>query len=51
MSVKARRFLSGDRSASWAAVEAMAAVATRMREDGDLSGLRGGGQVAEWLGS
>ena len=37
-------------SLAWATIEAMAAVATRMRDDGDLSGLRGGGQVAEWLG-
>jgi 2-methylisocitrate lyase-like PEP mutase family enzyme len=45
----ARRISVGG-SLAWAAVEAMAAVATRMRDDGDLSGLRGGGQVAEWLG-
>lgn len=32
-----------------AAAERIAA-ATRMRDDGDLSGLRGGGRVAEWLG-
>src|SRR6185312_14019400 len=45
----ARRVSVGG-SLAWASVEAMAAVATRMRDDGDLSGLRGGGQVAEWLG-
>jgi 2-methylisocitrate lyase-like PEP mutase family enzyme len=45
----ARRISVGG-SLAWAAVEAMAAVARGMREDGDLSGLRGGGQVAEWLG-
>jgi 2-methylisocitrate lyase-like PEP mutase family enzyme len=45
----ARRISVGG-SLAWASVEAMAAVATRMRDDGDLSGLRGGGQVSEWLG-
>ncbi|HTT95840.1 MAG TPA: isocitrate lyase/phosphoenolpyruvate mutase family protein [Solirubrobacterales bacterium] len=44
----ARRISVGG-SLAWATIEAMAAVATRMRDDGDLSGLRGGGQVAEWL--
>jgi 2-methylisocitrate lyase-like PEP mutase family enzyme len=44
----ARRVSVGG-SLAWTTVEAMAAVATRMREDGDLSGLRGGAQVAEWL--
>jgi 2-methylisocitrate lyase-like PEP mutase family enzyme len=44
----ARRISVGG-SLAWAAVEAMAAVATQMRDDGDLSGLRGGGQVDEWL--
>jgi 2-methylisocitrate lyase-like PEP mutase family enzyme len=44
----ARRISVGG-SLAWAAVEAMAAVATRMRDDGDLSGLRGDGQVEEWL--
>ena len=44
----ARRISVGG-SLAWATVEAMAAVATRMRDDGDLSGLRGGGQVAGWL--
>ena len=46
----ARRISVGG-SLAWAAVEAMAAVATRMRDEGDLSGLRGGRQVADWLGS
>jgi 2-methylisocitrate lyase-like PEP mutase family enzyme len=45
----ARRISVGG-SLAWATVEAMAAVATRMRDDGDLSGLRGGGRVADWLG-
>ncbi len=36
-------------SLAWAAVEAMGDVATRMLEDGDLSGLRGDKQVDEWL--
>jgi 2-methylisocitrate lyase-like PEP mutase family enzyme len=45
----ARRISVGG-SLAWATVEAMVAVATRMRDDGDLSGLRGGGRVAEWLG-
>jgi 2-methylisocitrate lyase-like PEP mutase family enzyme len=44
----ARRISVGG-SLAWAAVEAMAAVATRMRDDGDLSGLRGDGRVEEWL--
>jgi 2-methylisocitrate lyase-like PEP mutase family enzyme len=35
-------------SLAWATVEAMAAVAERMR-DGDLSGLRSGAGAAEWL--
>ena len=38
-------------SLAWAAIEAGAAVATAMCRDGDFSGLRGGGQVAEWLDS
>jgi 2-methylisocitrate lyase-like PEP mutase family enzyme len=45
----ARRISVGG-SLTWAATEALGDVATRMLEDGDLSGLRGGGQVAEWLG-
>ncbi|OJU85607.1 MAG: hypothetical protein BGO11_21035 [Solirubrobacterales bacterium 70-9] len=45
----ARRISVGG-SLAWATIEAMAAVATRMRDEGDLSGLRGGAQVAEWLG-
>ncbi|HVW48441.1 MAG TPA: isocitrate lyase/phosphoenolpyruvate mutase family protein [Solirubrobacterales bacterium] len=44
----ARRISVGG-ALAWATVEAMAGVAERMRETGDLSGLRGGGQVAEWL--
>jgi 2-methylisocitrate lyase-like PEP mutase family enzyme len=44
----ARRISVGG-SLAWATVEAMAAVATRMRDEGDLSGLRGGAQVAAWL--
>jgi 2-methylisocitrate lyase-like PEP mutase family enzyme len=44
----ARRVSVGG-SLAWATVEAMAAVATRMRDEGDLSGLRGGSQVYEWL--
>jgi 2-methylisocitrate lyase-like PEP mutase family enzyme len=43
----ARRISVGG-SLAWATVEAMGAVAARMR-DGDLSGLRGGKQVYEWL--
>jgi 2-methylisocitrate lyase-like PEP mutase family enzyme len=38
-------------SLTWATAEAMADVATRMLDDGDLSGLRGGKQVYEWLGA
>jgi 2-methylisocitrate lyase-like PEP mutase family enzyme len=38
-------------SLTWATVEAMGDVATRMLgDDGDLSGLRGGAHVAKWLG-
>jgi 2-methylisocitrate lyase-like PEP mutase family enzyme len=44
----ARRISVGG-SLAWATIEAMAAVARRMRDEGDLSGLRGGAQVAEWL--
>jgi 2-methylisocitrate lyase-like PEP mutase family enzyme len=44
----ARRVSVGG-SLAWATVEAMAAIAGRMRSEGDLSGLRGGAQVAEWL--
>lgn len=44
----ARRVSVGG-SLAWAAIEAMADVATRMRDDGDLGGLRGGGRVGEWL--
>jgi 2-methylisocitrate lyase-like PEP mutase family enzyme len=45
----ARRVSVGG-SLAWATIEAMAAVATAMREDGDFSGLRGGSRVAGWLG-
>ncbi|MBS1881372.1 MAG: isocitrate lyase/phosphoenolpyruvate mutase family protein [Actinobacteria bacterium] len=44
----ARRISVGG-SLAWATVEAMGEVARRMRDDGDLAGLRGGGQVAAWL--
>jgi 2-methylisocitrate lyase-like PEP mutase family enzyme len=44
----ARRISVGG-SLAWAAVEALGEVAGRMLSDGDLSGLRGGGKVAEWL--
>jgi 2-methylisocitrate lyase-like PEP mutase family enzyme len=43
------RRISVGGSLAWATVEAMAEMATAMRDDGDLSGLRGGGRVAEWL--
>jgi 2-methylisocitrate lyase-like PEP mutase family enzyme len=43
----ARRVSVGG-SLAWATVEAMAAVAEPMLTEGDLSGLRGGGRVAEW---
>jgi 2-methylisocitrate lyase-like PEP mutase family enzyme len=46
----ARRISVGG-SLAWATVEAMGDVATRMLSEGDLSGLRGGKQVNEWLGS
>jgi 2-methylisocitrate lyase-like PEP mutase family enzyme len=36
-------------SLTWAATEALGDVATRMLEDGDLSGLRDGAQVGDWL--
>ncbi len=45
----ARRISVGG-SLTWAATEALADVAARMLADGDLSGLRGGGRVSEWLG-
>jgi 2-methylisocitrate lyase-like PEP mutase family enzyme len=44
----ARRISVGG-SLAWAAIEAMADVATRMREAGDLSGLRGDAKVEGWL--
>lgn len=34
---------------TWVAVEAMADVAERIRDDGDLSGLKLSGRVGEWL--
>jgi 2-methylisocitrate lyase-like PEP mutase family enzyme len=46
----ARRISVGG-SLAWATIEAMGDVASRMLEDGDLSGLRGGKQVYEWLGA
>ena len=36
-------------SLAWAAIEAMAEVATRIRDDGDLSALRPGTRVSGWL--
>jgi 2-methylisocitrate lyase-like PEP mutase family enzyme len=36
-------------SLAWATVEAMAEVAVRIRDDGDLSGLRPGSRVGRWL--
>jgi 2-methylisocitrate lyase-like PEP mutase family enzyme len=44
----ARRISVGG-SLAWATIEAMATVAARMRDEGDLSGLSGGAQVGEWL--
>jgi 2-methylisocitrate lyase-like PEP mutase family enzyme len=44
----ARRISVGG-SLAWATIEAMASVATQMRDEGDLSGLRGGAQVSQWL--
>jgi 2-methylisocitrate lyase-like PEP mutase family enzyme len=44
----ARRISVGG-SLAWATIEAMADVAAQMRDAGDLSGLRGGVQVGEWL--
>jgi 2-methylisocitrate lyase-like PEP mutase family enzyme len=44
----ARRISVGG-SLAWATFEAMGEVAIRMLGDGDLSGLRGGAQVSEWL--
>ena len=37
-------------SLAWATIEAMAEVAVRIRDDGDLSVLRPGTRVARWLG-
>jgi 2-methylisocitrate lyase-like PEP mutase family enzyme len=36
---------------TWVAVEAMADVATAMRDQGDLSSLAGASRIREWLGS
>jgi 2-methylisocitrate lyase-like PEP mutase family enzyme len=44
----ARRISVGG-SLAWATIEAMAEVATRMRDEGDLSGLRDSTKVGEWL--
>jgi 2-methylisocitrate lyase-like PEP mutase family enzyme len=44
----ARRVSVGG-SLAWVAVEAMAAVAERMRDDGDFSGLASPARVREWL--
>ena len=44
----ARRISVGG-ALAWATIEAMAEVATRMRDEGDLSGLREGTKVGEWL--
>lgn len=45
----ARRISVGG-SLAWATYEAMAAVAVRMRDEGDLSGLTGGAEIGKWLG-
>ena len=34
---------------AWATIEAMAEIAARIRDDGELSGLRPGARVARWL--
>jgi 2-methylisocitrate lyase-like PEP mutase family enzyme len=44
----ARRISVGG-SLAWATIEAMAEVAVRIRDDGDLSALRPGSRVARWL--
>jgi 2-methylisocitrate lyase-like PEP mutase family enzyme len=44
----ARRISVGG-ALTWVAVEAMADAAERIRDDGDLSMLRGGRRVADWL--
>jgi 2-methylisocitrate lyase-like PEP mutase family enzyme len=44
----ARRISVGG-SLAWATIEAMAAIASRLRDEGDLGELRGGAQVAAWL--
>jgi 2-methylisocitrate lyase-like PEP mutase family enzyme len=38
-------------SMAWVAIEAMADAATAIRDDGDLSVLRGAARVQEWLGA
>jgi 2-methylisocitrate lyase-like PEP mutase family enzyme len=45
----ARRISVGG-SLGWATIEAMAEIVVRIRDDGDLSGLRPGSRVARWLG-
>lgn len=35
---------------AWVAVDAMAAAAEQMRDEGDLSGLKVSGRIGEWLG-
>lgn len=44
------RRISVDGLLTWVAVEAMADAAERIRDDGDLSGLKLSGRVGEWLG-
>jgi 2-methylisocitrate lyase-like PEP mutase family enzyme len=46
----ARRISVGG-SLAWVAIEAMAAAAERMRDDGDFSGLASPARVREWLSS
>jgi 2-methylisocitrate lyase-like PEP mutase family enzyme len=36
---------------AWVAIDAMADAAERMRDEGDLSGLKVSGRIGEWLGS
>ena len=36
---------------TWVAIDAMADAAERMRDEGDLSGLKVSGRIGEWLGS
>ncbi|HEY1854954.1 MAG TPA: isocitrate lyase/phosphoenolpyruvate mutase family protein [Solirubrobacterales bacterium] len=44
----ARRISVGG-SLAWATIEAMGEIAARIRDDGDLGGLRPGSRVARWL--